>query len=298
MKRVELASLCLCALLLAVSWPALAEDPPLCPQQPNCGSGEGRVNCSNTPYEPMACWPTSHGPARADVVEGPKNMLFCRGGVYALCFYSGPKRVTGLPDKGNVPLPCIVGPKGDVANCTCKAFRSGPEGDPYFVDINSILNQGAYFDTVVKCDSDGGSCKNLANCGSDGSGKTCDNYKFAPVCAYVAAQDPNRPETSLIPKADLISAFSFAMAADYGTDSTTCDDQPYGTYAGCMTAPCRRQSGSGAIEDGELVDCACPTWQGPFQVGQKGPAITCQPASVDGVTYTWSASYTSASSDE
>ncbi len=266
-------------------------EPVLCPRAPVCGTGLGQVDCANSPYASMSCWPTPCGPAIADVIERPENMLYCRRGVYALCFYSGPAHATGLSPAENVPLPCTVSEAGKVADCTCKAFRSGPDSEPFFVDINAILNQGVYFETVEQCSSDGSGCKNIVNCGRDGSGADCDAVDFAPVCDYVAEQGAKALRKSLIPGADLVSAFSFAMIESYGEGSTSCLEEP-GRYAGCMTAPCQRQATRGPIRDGELVNCACPTWQGPFQVGQQGETITCQPQSVDGKSYVWSASFT------
>jgi hypothetical protein len=256
--------------------PAAAGDK-LCPNPPPCKAGH---TCSNYPFAPTDCWTTKYGPAKADVIIGaPKtgairspNMLYCEGNTYALCFFSGP------PDKG---LPCVV--NGDGANCTCQAYTSGPN----FVDINGILNQGAYFKTVDVCGQDGSRCKNIVNCGPRGDLPGCKKHPEAPVCKYVKDQNPNDPQASLMPKADLISTFSFAMSGKngpYKLGSTPCS----GLYAGCMTAPCTYgPNHKSPTTDGEPVQCQCPTYNGrKYQIGQNLPSCSI----TDG--YVWSASNT------
>jgi hypothetical protein len=250
-----------------------------CPQPPPCGD-----NCSNYPFVPTDCWTTEYGPAKADVIMGDpltsSNMLYCNGGTYALCFYSGPPNATGKDPSANSPLPCVM--KGDIAQCTCQAYTSGA----YFVDINGILNRGAYDQTVQACGQDGSKCANIGNCGPDGRKPGCERYTQAPVCQYVKNQNPEDPTGSLMPKADLISTFSFAMAKDYETRPTPCTA---GLYAGCMTAPCSLpESATGSPADGDPVQCDCPTYNGVYQVGQPGQQCTI-PAQ-DGNSYVWSAS--------
>lgn len=250
--------------------------PAPCAYPPTCGT-----TCDNYPFEPTECWTTKHGPARANVILGgalqSTNMLYCREGSYALCFFSGPPQRTGT-NPHNRPLPCIV--EGPVASCTCQVYTSGP----YFVDINSILNLGAYDETVQACGRDGAGCANIVNCGRDGSVEGCDRERPAPVCRYVRDQDPDDPSVSLIPKADLISAFSFAMDDDYDLGSTPCE----GLYAGCMTAPCFFPEGAPQPpSDGDPIQCECPTFAGDFQVGQSNQA--CQPASENADPHVWSA---------
>jgi hypothetical protein len=250
-----------------------------CPYPPSCGA-----NCSNQPFVPTDCWTTPYGPAKADVVSGnpvkSPNMLYCDGGTYALCFFSGPLGKTGV-NPANKPLPCVL--DGDIAKCTCQAYTSGP----YFVDITSILNRGAYDQTVAACGQDGSGCQNIENCWPDGKKPGCSKHKQAPVCQYVQNQNPNDPSTSLIPKADLISTFSFAMDGDYKLGSTSCN----GLYAGCMTAPCFRKPGqTSPPTNGEPVECHCPTYTGDYQIGQSNQ--TCSIAGGDKAAYTWSASNT------
>ena len=250
-----------------------------CPDPPPCGE-----DCTNYPFVATECWTTEYGPAKADVIVGgaltSTNMLYCNGGAYALCFFSGPPDPTGTnPD--NRSLPCVL--EGDIARCTCQAYTSGP----YFVDINAILNLGAYYETVEACGQDGSGCANIANCGPDGTRPGCQEQKAAPVCRYVQNQNPDDPAVSLMPKADLVSTFSFAMDGDYRMGSIPCD----GLYAGCMTAPCFFAEGTGEPpSDGAPIQCECPTYTGTYQVGQSGQE--CPIAGDDGTMYVWSAART------
>lgn len=241
-----------------------------------CAEGE---TCSNYPFYPTDCWTTEHGPARADVVEGPTNLLYCDQGAYALCFFSGPPTPTGK-NPNNPPLPCVL--NGDIASCTCQVYTAGPS----FVDINGILNLGAYQQTVQLCGQDGSGCANLSTCGKDGTNSGCDQLPQAPVCQYVQNQNPNDLTVSLMPKADLISTFSMtAMATDYQIGTTpNCE----GRYAGCMTAPCFFPEGAKQPpSNGDPIQCECPTFTGKYQVGQFKQQ--CNIPSSGGKSYVWSA---------
>jgi hypothetical protein len=267
----------------------------LCPPEP-CKTGH---NCSNDPFEPTACWTTEYGPARADVIIGAQhlgavrspNMLYCDGNTYALCFFSGPPTPTGTSSSNNA-LPCLV--SGEIATCTCQAYTSGPN----FVDINGILNRGAYFEAVSQCGHDGSKCKNIVNCGPRGDLKGCANYPPAKVCKYIKDQNPIDPKVSLWPKADLISTFSFAMSP-FSLDTSPKQDGPYqlgstpctGLYAGCMTASCTYGAGhKPPTTDGELVTCQCPTYNGPnYQIGQSKQSCSITGGSG---SYVWSAANT------
>lgn len=264
--------------ILCITVPAMvfvacgAAIPPPCPP---CGEGE---NCGNYPFRPTDCWTTKHGPAKADVMESSTNMLYCKEGAFALCFFSGPPTPTGKnPD--NQPLPCVL--KGDIASCTCQVYTSGPS----FVDINGILNLGAYQQTVQACGQDGSKCANLSTCGKDGTKSGCGQLQQAPVCQYVQNQDPNDPTVSLMPKADLVSTFSMtAMAADYQIGSTPCE----GRYAGCMTAPCSFAPGAKQPpSNGDPITCECPTFTGKYQIGQFRQQ--CEIPDSNGASYVWSA---------
>lgn len=262
--------------------------PEPCSPTPKCAP-----NCKNVPFEQTACWTTPYGPAAADVVlvaEGKKatdssNMLQCGSGPYALCFFSGPPEPTGKDPKTNQKLPCIVDASGKTANCSCQYYSSGTN----FVDINGILNLGAYYETVAQCGHKGENCRNLANkvaCDKNPSLKQCQE---AVVCQYIRNQNRQKPEQSLWPNADTISDFSFAMADDYDmTGVTSCTTD---RYAGCMTAPCTFPNGT-APADGGIVNCSCPLVQGVFQIGQKSP-FENQPYRCNlGDVHAWSASNT------
>ncbi len=262
----------------------------LCPNPPPCKTGH---TCSNYPFAPTDCWTTKYGPAKADVViadslGGPvrsPNMLYCEGNTYALCFFSGPSTPTGVNPSSNNALPCVLDAKGEFANCTCQAYTSGAN----FVDINGILNRGAYFKTVDVCGQDGSRCKNIVSCGPDGRLPGCEKHPLAPVCKYVASQSPSDPQASLMPKADLISTFSFAMSGKDGPYKlATKASQCTGRYAGCMTAPCFYGPNHKSPTTGvELVQCQCPTLEGRYQVGEEG-----QSCSTGSEGYVWSASNT------
>jgi len=259
-----------------------AQEPDPCPDPAPCDP-----DCSNQPYVPTECWTTPYGPAKADIVLGDAltstSMLYCEGGSYALCFFSGPSEATGT-NPNNPPLPCVL--EGDTANCTCQVYTSGP----YYVAITSILNEGAYYETVKTCGADGSGCANMATCGPKSQPGDCDGQTIAPVCTYVAAQDPDNDAVSLIPGADLISTFSFAMDADYQLGATPCE----GLYAGCMTAPCYFAEGATLPPaDGDPIQCQCPLYNDTYQIGQPLQGKNCPiPDAGDGHRYTWSASNT------
>jgi hypothetical protein len=184
-------------------------------------------------------WPTSFGPAYADIVLEPSNFLPCRGGPFALCYYSGPN-----------PETCTLTEDGRFANCKCFEIPFGT----YFVLINGILNYEVYLKTVRKCGEDGSKCQEVNQ---------------APVC-----EDIN--QNKFIPGADLISTFSFDCVPEEGIGQTNCEKAP---YAGCMTAPCYRTGEEG------IVECSCPTFDGPYQVGQENAQCTL------GSNLIWSAAF-------
>jgi hypothetical protein len=124
----------------------------------------------------------------------------------------------------------------------------------YFVDINAILNHSVYENTV-------------AQCGIDGS--LCGTTNSAPVCQSIN-------QGTLIPEANLLSTFSFDCIPTNGIGQTGCAQAP---YAGCMTAPCFKTSNPG------IVQCSCPVFDGPYQVGQNEQACTL------GDDLVWSAAY-------
>ena len=257
-----------------------------CPDPPPCGN-EGQPPCANTPNEPPDCWTTEYGPAWADVQTSNTNFLYCTGGTYALCFFSGPPYATGNDSLTTDPLPCVL--DGDNANCTCQVYTSASEGAPYFVLINAISNRGLYFETVNQCGSDGSGCMNLENCGADGHLPTCSGPS-APVCDYINNQTSTDPASKFNPDADLISTFSFAMETDYSYSGSVSCTSTQALYAGCMTAACNFTEGdTSESEDGAPIQCSCPTFNGPFQLTQSGQG--CGPFQQDGQSYVWSAAY-------
>ncbi len=157
-------------------------------------------------------WTTSYGPAYADITLAATNFVPCRGGPYALCYYSG-------PSSGAQDLSCTLTANGRYANCQCYDIPYGV----YFVDINSILNHQVYEDTI-------------ATCGMDGS--LCGTINSAPVCEKVN-------QGTLIPGTKLYSTFSFDCVPTNGIGQTSCSQSP---YAGCMTAPCFKTSQTGILK--------------------------------------------------
>jgi hypothetical protein len=76
-------------------------------------------NCSGDGCSPI--------PAYADVLLEGSNFVQCKGGPFALCYYSG-------PNTGDVDLSCELTADGKFANCNCYQIPYGS----YFVDINAI----------------------------------------------------------------------------------------------------------------------------------------------------------------
>jgi hypothetical protein len=153
-------------------------------------------------------WTTAYGPAFADISLAPSNFLPCRGGPFALCYYSGPS-----------PDTCTLTADGQFAKCQCFEIPYGA----YFVDINAILNYAVYKQTVAQCGADGGKCA---------------AQNSAPVCQAVN-------QGTLIPNADTFSTFSFDCVPTNGIGQTNCGKA---SYAGCMTAPCYRTGKPGTVE--------------------------------------------------
>jgi len=190
-----------------------------------------------------ANWTTSYGPAFADITLASSNFVPCRGGPFALCYYSG-------PSSGPEDLSCTLTPDGNFADCNCYEIPYGT----YFVDINAILNYSVYQQTI-------------AQCGSDGS--LCSATNSAPVCQSVN-------QGNLIPGTGIYSTFSFDCIPTNGIGETSCGAAP---YAGCMTAPCYSTGKPG------IVECSCPVYDGPYQVGQNDQSCTL------GDDLVWSAAY-------
>jgi hypothetical protein len=236
---------------------------------------------------------TPFGPAYADIVTKNENFLACKPPVaqafsYALCYYSGPAVGTPVPANGSAPinpsLPCKLSSDGKSANCTCYGLSTEqyPPYVPYFIDINAILNLDLYLTTIAACGHDG------ANCDPREPIRENMPWNKAPAC-----QAANR--NMVIPTAQLISVFSPVLSGEYGTGSTSCTA---GKYAGCMTAPCYH-TGKVDSAGNELVECKCPVYDGPFEIGQANmpcDANKLTPRQADGLRpqpqqYVWSAAH-------
>lgn len=235
------------------------------------------------PFHYNNIYTTYFGPAYADIQLESENMLACRPPLgptysYALCYYSGP--AVSTPVAGGTPvnpaLPCILSGDGKSANCTCYGLTTQqyPPTVPYFIDINAILNLDLYLSTISVCGRDG------ANCSPHDTAQ----WNKAPACQAANAN-------SVIPTAQLISVFSPAMGSNYGSGATSCSR---GKYAGCMTAPCYHTVTYDSAGN-ELVQCKCPVFEGPFEIGQ--PDMPCNanaltPAgAAAGPSYVWSAAH-------
>jgi hypothetical protein len=189
-------------------------------------------------------------PAFANILVQSTNFVWCKGGPYALCYYSGPN--TGAED-----LSCTLSADGRFANCNCFEVPWGA----YFVDINSILNYKVYKATVKACGADGSGCAGPSN------------VNRAPVCAAIN-------QKKLIPGADVVSTFSLDCVSTNGFGQTGCAQAQ---YAGCMTAPCKATKTPG------IVNCSCPIYDGPYQVGTalNDPQTQC----TLGSDFVWSAAF-------
>ena len=205
----------------------------------------------NKPFKLNTLPTTPYGPPWADIVMKTENFLECTGASIALCYYSGPGPTT----------PCIQDGLG-IANCTCYEI---PSGQRYLVDINAILYRDVYLKTVARCGKDGSLCR------PNGSLE-------APVCEAINSN-------TLIPGADLISTFSLYLEKQIHIDPTTCATPA--AYAGCMTAPCKRTGKIDPKSGLPLVQCGCPIFTGPYQVGTAINQDQCVLAG----NYVWSAAY-------
>ena len=233
-------------------------------------------------YRPNPAMTTPFGPAAADIVIAPSNFLPCYGGPIALCYYSGPE-----PHGNSQPdLSCDMTSDGKFANCRCVEIPYGP----YWVDIHGILDSAAYEETVRVC-------------GAGGSG--CTEPNSAPVCGKI---NSNQLFANAVPSPQTISTFSLALnpIPGFAIGQTNCEA---GLYAGCMTAPCvatgefiEMCDGSKQTDDGgshsnpnkecvlrPITKCACPTFDGPFQVGQD--KAKCNIGKGQPPDNVWSAAY-------
>jgi hypothetical protein len=209
----------------------------------------------NRPFKLNTLQTTPYGPPWANVIIHSANMVQCTGAAIALCYYSGPGPTT----------PCVQDGLG-IANCTCYEI---PAGQPYLVDINAILNRDVYLKTVATCGKEGRLCMPIGK-------------RTAPVCDFIN-------DNTLIPGADLISTFSLYLDKEkkYPEFKISPTDCSKAEYAGCMTAPCKRTGKRDPKTGLHLVQCGCPTFTGPYQVGTAIDSDEC----VLGGNYVWSAAY-------
>ncbi|MCG6941501.1 MAG: hypothetical protein LJE69_09650 [Thiohalocapsa sp.] len=204
-------------------------------------------------YSPNPIETTPYGPAAADIALYPSNFVPCFGGPIALCYYSGPAS-DSAPETGPPNLSCEVSDDPNFSNCKCIEMPLGP----YYVDINGILDEQVYLDTVRVCGETGANCQSQPN--------------MAPVCAAIQSK---QLLADADPAPDYISTFTPALDAakipGYAIGQTNCASAP---YAGCMTAPCKRLSEQkvplcdGCDEEAYIDVCTCPNYTGPYQVGQ------------------------------
>jgi hypothetical protein len=225
--------------------------PPAAAQQSASATFDFERFTGNKPFKLNMLPTTPYGPPWADIVIKPSNFLECKGAAIALCYYSGPGPTT----------PCNLDGLG-IANCTCYEI---PSGQPYLVDINAILNRDVYLKTVARCGKDGSLCRPTGSI-------------QAPVCEAIN-------NNTLIPGADLVSTFSLYLEKQLAINPTTCATPA--AYAGCMTAPCKRTGKTDPNTGLPLVQCGCPTFTGPYQVGQ---GISQDQCVLQG-NYIWSAAY-------
>jgi len=213
-------------------------------------------------------------PPKSDSWEVKSQFLACRGNAYALCYYSGPDIATPSRRYADPPvMPCTVDADNpEAATCTCYAVtelpavpddnRLGLEYQFNYVLLTSILQADVRERTVGVCGYKGEGCLNLDNLNQCAkSGFKDDGCQQAEVCSMLGNVRTGTKQTLYrdLPDMELISTFSFENISQHSFGSTPCDS---GLYAGCMTAPCK------AGEDG-LTTCQCPTYEGPYQVGQQ-----------------------------
>jgi len=247
----------LCVLALVGLLYSASQAPAAAQQSPRATFDFGRYT-QNKPFKLNTLPTTKYGPPWADILVQSSNFLECEGAPIALCYYSGP----------GPTAPCTMDGLG-IANCTCYEI---PKGHPYLVDINAILNRDVYLKTVAACGKDGSRCQ------PTGSIK-------APVCDAIN-------NNTLIPGADLISTFSLYLEKEavvkkekeFFIVPTNC---PTAAYAGCMTAPCKRTGKTDPNTGLPLVQCGCPTYTGPYQVGTHIDKDQCV---LEG-NHVWSAAY-------
>ncbi|GAB4530235.1 MAG: hypothetical protein Tsb0019_31970 [Roseibium sp.] len=233
-------------------------------------------------------------PPQSDSWIVPSQFLACSGNSYALCYYSGPEIPTPsrLPNANPPAMPCEMNPNSPAnAACTCYAVtgaEQSADNNPLglvfqynYVLLTGILQSDTLKDTLAECGPLGSRCLNLANlnacAASDFNDAGCTQAKVCSMLGNVATGE-RQTLYSDKPEVDLVSTFSFDQISQHSFGSTPCD----GLYAGCMTAPC------GPDANG-LTTCQCPTYNGPYQVGQQKGRLDELGLGCDLETNVWSA---------
>lgn len=149
---------------------------------------------------------------------------------------------------------CTPGLNDTVTECECESLFG-----LNFVEMSSIMNKPVYEETIRVC---------AAN------PERCSIPNGAPVCDAIN----NQTFYQTVPNVVSISDFSFFGFDASAAIGTNCTSSP-GIYAGCMTTACYDNNNG----NGNLT-CICPTFDGPFQLGQVGVPCDISPL-------TYSASY-------
>ncbi len=141
------------------------------------------------------------------------------------------------------------GSGGELVNCPCfSAFGTN------YVDINAILNNDVYNETKTFCTANPDSCR-IPN--------------EAPVCQSLNSG-------SFMQGATTFSTFSFYNATEEPIGNTDCLD-PAIVYGGCMTAPCYGPTTPGSQSGTTMIECLCPTYVGPHQLGKDNLSCDVSP---------------------
>jgi hypothetical protein len=167
-------------------------------------------------------------------------------------------------------LPCF-GPYALCYYANCTVSDDGTSTCPCFeaygtnyVDINSILNLDSYLATKEAC--------------SDPS--ACAVPNSAPVCDDIISG-------SFLPSAQRFSTFSLYRSKQEPIGSTDCSsDATRSPYAGCMTAPCFGAPAPGPDPHTVTINCDCPIYDGPYQIGKD-----VDPSQCDDAPMAWSAAF-------
>ncbi len=168
-------------------------------------------------------------------------------------------------------LPCF-GPYALCFYANCTTQDDGTSICPCFewygtnyVLITGILNADSYQSTISACGS---------------TGANCQTPNTAPVCADIN-------NGTYLSGAKVISTFALYRSAQEPLGSTDCSSQPdRSPYAGCMTSPCFGPTMPGPDPHTVSINCDCPLYDGPYQIG-----LNLDPSACDDAPMAWSASF-------